>query len=189
MEIILIRHGESIGNALKGDDAVYTGRWDCDLTATGYRQAQALNGSPIFENVNKYYCSPLKRAVKTARAFTDAELVIDDRIMERSLGDFEGKKIIDIKSDPQYAKYFNDPFYMRFRKDFEAKAPNGENFHDVCMRVKPFVMEILQEGLDKVVIVSHFVVIKCIIKELLELSEDETLSLKVHNCDPIVIEV
>ena len=78
---------------------------------------------------------------------------------------------------------------MRFRKDFEAKTPNGENFQDVCIRVKPFVMELLQEGLDKVVIISHFVVIKCIIKELLELSEDETLSLKVHNCDPIVIEV
>ena len=30
MELVLIRHGESIGNAVRGESAVYTGRWDCE---------------------------------------------------------------------------------------------------------------------------------------------------------------
>ena len=108
MEIILIRHGESIGNALRGDEAVFTGRWDCDLTQAGYLQAEALRNCSLLDNVDIYYCSPLKRAVQTANAFLNAELVIDERIQERSLGVFEGKKIADVKSDPQYAKFFSD---------------------------------------------------------------------------------
>ena len=93
MKIILIRHGESLGNALKGDDAVFTGRWDCDLTPVGYQQAEALRNCSMLDNVDVYYCSPLKRAVQTANAFLNTELIIDERIQERSLGDFEGKRI------------------------------------------------------------------------------------------------
>ena len=189
MEIILIRHGESIGNALRGDEAVFTGRWDCDLTQAGYLQAEALRNCSLLDNVDIYYCSPLKRAVQTANAFLNAELVIDERIQERSLGVFEGKKIADVKSDPQYAKFFSDPFYMRFRKDFVAKAPNGESYGDVCRRVRPFVQELLEDNADKAGIISHFVVIKCIMKELLDLSEEETLALTVRNCEPIQISI
>ena len=189
MEIVLIRHGESIGNALRGDEAVFTGRWDCDLTPVGFQQAEALRNYAMLDGVDIYYCSPLKRAVQTAKAFLDTELIIDERIQERSLGDFEGKRIIDVKSDPQYAKYFSDPFYMRFRKDFEAKAPNGESYGDVCHRVRPFVKELLEDNADKVGIISHFVVIKCIMKELLDLSEEETLALMVRNCEPIQISI
>ena len=189
MKIILIRHGESLGNALKGDDAVFTGRWDYDLTPVGYQQAEALRNCSMLDNVDVYYCSPLKRAVQTANAFLNTELIIDERIQERSLGDFEGKRIIDVKSDPQYAKYFSDPFYMRFRKDFVAKAPNGESYGDVCRRVRPFVQELVEDNTDKVGIISHFVIIKCIMKELLDLSEEETLSLSVRNCDPIVVKI
>ena len=78
---------------------------------------------------------------------------------------------------------------MRFRKDFVAKAPNGESYGDVCRRVRPFVQELLEDNADKVGIISHFVVIKCIMKELLDLSEEETLSLSVRNCYPIVVKI
>ncbi len=189
MEIILIRHGESIGNALKGDNAVYTGRWDCDLTDTGYQQAKALRSDAMLENVDRYYCSPLKRAIQTAKAFTDHELIIDKRIMERSLGDFEGKRVNDIKANPKYSKYFTDLFYMKFRTDFVAKAPHGESYGDVCVRIRPFIQEILTLDCHRIVVISHFVIIKCILKELLHLSEEETLSLKVKNCKPIVVHV
>jgi broad specificity phosphatase PhoE len=78
---------------------------------------------------------------------------------------------------------------MRFRKDFEAKAPNGESYGDVCHRVRPFLKELLEDNADKVGIISHFVVIKCIMKELLDLSEEETLALMVRNCEPIQISI
>ena len=84
MELILIRHGESLGNYLKGEDAVYTGRWDCDLTELGYEQAKKVIGSPLLENIDAWYCSNLKRAIETAKTITDRDLIIDPRLQERS---------------------------------------------------------------------------------------------------------
>lgn len=187
MEIILVRHGESIGNALKGEDAVYTGRWDCDLTENGYEQARMLKGNPFIEGADTVYVSGLRRALETAETITDKKLIIDHRIVERSLGDFEGRKIADIKKDPDYARYFSDPTYKDFRNSFQASAPGGESYSDVCIRVRPFLDDLRKSRHHKVLIVSHFVVIRCLIKEIQGLTEEETLSLKVANCTPIQI--
>lgn len=187
MEIIFVRHGESIGNALKDEEAVYTGRWDCDLSDNGREQAKALRGSQILQGADVCFVSNLKRALETARIITDAELVIDPRIQERSLGDFEQKRIVDVMRTPEYARYFSDPELMSFRNSFSVSAPGGESYSDVCDRVKPFLDELMLKDYRKVIIVSHYVVIKCMMKELNKLSEEETIALKVPNCEPIRI--
>ena len=187
MELILIRHGESLGNALKGEEAVYTGRWDCDLTEKGLDQAKTLRRNPILMGADVFFCSSLKRAIQTARAFTDEELIIDERLQERSLGEFEGERIEDIKREPKYERYFHDPQYMKFRSDFVISAPGGESYGDVCERIRPFVKELERSAYEKAVIISHFCVIRCIAKEILSLSEEETLSFEVRNCEPIQI--
>jgi broad specificity phosphatase PhoE len=187
LEIIFVRHGESIGNALKGDDAVYTGRWDCDLTEKGYAQARALIGNPELEGVEVCFVSPLKRALETARIICNVEPCVEPRIMERSLGEFEEKKICDVMKIPKYEKYFTDPEYMKFRSSFTANAPGGESYADVCRRVEPFALELTSSGYKKVLVVAHFVVIRCLIKLLKGLSEEETLALKVPNCQPILV--
>ena len=143
---------------------------------------------PVFENAEVIFVSNLKRALGTANIIsTKIDKIVDPRLMERSLGEFEGRKIIDIKNLPQYAKYFNDPAYMDFRKSFTAKAPGGENYGDVCNRIQPFLMELVKSSYRKIVIVSHFVVIRCILKEIFVLSEEETLELRVPNCSPICV--
>jgi broad specificity phosphatase PhoE len=187
MEIIFVRHGESIGNALKGDEAVYTGRWDCDLTDNGKTQAKALLGNSMLDGIEACYVSPLKRAIQTAEIITNLEPVIDIRIQERSLGEFEGKKISDVMNTPKYAKYFTDPKLISFRSSFSAHAPGGESYMDVCKRVRPFLRDIKDSGYDKILIVSHFVVIRCMLKEIKGLTEEETLALKVPNSIPIKV--
>lgn len=187
MEIILIRHGQSEGNALSDKDKVFSGQWDCALTEKGYMQASELKNDPIFDNVDTFFSSDLKRAIETARVITEQEIIIDPRLRERSLGDFDGKRIEDIKIDEKYKKYFSDPEYMSFRESFTCKAPNGESLGDVCKRVKPFLEEVYKKKYRKIVIVAHYMVIKCLIKEIEGLSEEETLSLRIHNCQPIRI--
>ena len=188
-EIVFIRHGESIGNALKGDKAVYTGGWDCDLTEKGYQQAGELTGNPLLEGADVIFVSDLKRAIDTAKIiFPGKEYMIDPRIRERSLGDFEGKRISDVMREPEYQKYFHDPEYANFRSSFSACAPGGESYSDVCKRVRTFIEEIKHSYWKKVIIVSHFVSIRCMIKELNGLTEEETLSFKVPNCEPILVQ-
>ena len=157
-----------------------------------YRTGQTAGGSfknhfP-FENADAVYCSDLKRAVDTAALLSDIKPVIDKRLRERSLGDFEGRLIGEIESDPCYEKYFTNPEYTEFRHGFSAKAPGGENYTDVCKRVSSFLNE-LDRNLNKVIIVSHFCAIRCIIKTVKSLSEEETLKLKIYNCDPIILNI
>ena len=187
MEIVFIRHGESEGNALNGADQVYTGQWDCDLTDRGRMQAAALKNDPVLADVDRYFVSDLKRARSTAHEITEQEPVIDSRLRERSLGDFEGRKIEDIRNSPEYAKYFSDAGLMTFRHSFTAKAPGGENYSDVCRRVRSFLRDLSKSGYNKVVIVAHFISIRCLIKETSGLSEEETLAYPVPNCSPISV--
>ncbi len=189
MEIILIRHGQSAGNALKGAEAVFTGQWDCDLTERGCEEAKALAGDPVFLGVDTYYVSDLRRTLQTARAFTDHELVLEPRIRERSLGEFEGRPIGEVKAEGRYARYFQDPAYMDFRTSFTVKAPGGESYGDVIHRVRPFLAELKQKNEKKVVVVTHFVVIRCMLMELKHLSREETLRQEVPHCRPIRVMV
>jgi 2,3-bisphosphoglycerate-dependent phosphoglycerate mutase len=189
MELVLIRHGESLGNALKGESAVYTGRWDCNLTERGYQQAISLIGTPILENIDAWYSSNLIRTIETAKTITDRDIIVDQRLQERSLGEFEGLTIESVKKDPRYIKYFTDPEFMQFRNSFTVKAPGGENYGDVCERVRDFLQELASKDYKKVAIVTHHCVIRCIVKILNNLSEEETLSFKVNNCEPISVQL
>lgn len=189
MELVLIRHGESLGNALKDESAVYTGRWDCNLTERGYQQAISLIGTPILENIDAWYSSNLIRTIETAKTITDRDIIVDQRLQERSLGEFEGLTIESVKKDPRYIKYFTDPEFMQFRNSFTVKAPGGENYGDVCERVRDFLQELASKDYKKVAIVTHHCVIRCIVKILNNLSEEETLSFKVNNCEPISVQL
>jgi 2,3-bisphosphoglycerate-dependent phosphoglycerate mutase len=189
MELVLIRHGESLGNALKGESAVYTGRWDCNLTERGYQQAKSLIGNPILENIDAWYSSNLIRTIETAKTITDRDIIVDQRLQERSLGEFEGLTIESVKKDPRYIKYFTDPEFMQFRNSFTVKTPGGENYGDVCERVRDFLQELASKDYKKVAIVTHHCVIRCIVKILNNLSEEETLSFKVNNCEPISVQL
>lgn len=189
MELVLIRHGESLGNTLKGESAVYTGRWDCNLTERGYQQAKSLIGNPILENIDAWYSSNLIRTIETAKTLTDRDIIVDQRLQERSLGEFEGLTIESVKKDPRYIKYFTDPEFMQFRNSFTVKTPGGENYGDVCERVRDFLQELASKDYKKVAIVTHHCVIRCIVKILNNLSEEETLSFKVNNCEPISVQL
>lgn len=188
MKIILIRHGESEANAIKDDNKkIFIGQWECELTGKGRQQAMSLRDNPILKDADAYFCSDLKRAVDTARCITDCDVTVDKRLRERSLGIFEGILIDEIKNNPLYSEYFNDPEYSGFRHGFTKKAPDGENYCDVCERVSSFLDE-LNKDYKKIVIVSHFCAIRCIIKIVKKLSNEETINLKVRNCEPIVID-
>lgn len=191
MQVIFVRHGESENNVLnRGSYRLFSGQMDCPLTELGHRQAAALRGNAIFKNADVFYVSDLRRARDTASYFADPDkTVYDSRLRERSLGDFQGKTVGEVQSDPRYQKYFTDPEWMRFRHSFTVKAPGGESYADLCDRIRPFCEALRKSGFEKVVIVAHFCVIRCLMKELTGLSEAETLRLMIPNCEPVSIEL
>ncbi len=81
MKLYIIRHGETFGN-LNGD-----GFSETDLTPKGERQIALLGERFKSEKIDKFYVSPLVRAVKTANAVRkyhkNAPIIIDSLLLEK----------------------------------------------------------------------------------------------------------
>ena len=191
MELILIRHGQSEANAINGaGDVMFTGRWECNLTEYGIQQAMALRDAPCLMGVERVYTSTSLRARQTAACFAEpAQIVADPRLQERSLGQFEGQAIAEIRRDPAYRPYFTEPAWMDFRHGFGARAPGGENYQDVCVRVAGFLEELRRAPFQKVAIVSHLCAIRCMVRVLTGCSEAQTLQLAVPQCKPMIFQL
>ena len=81
MKLYIIRHGETFGN-LNGD-----GFSETDLTPKGERQIVLLGERFKDESIDKFYVSPLVRAVKTANAVREyhkeTPIIIDSLLLEK----------------------------------------------------------------------------------------------------------
>lgn len=91
MKIYIARHGLTDWNK----EMRAQGRKDLSLNAEGRAQAEELRDKIKDIKFTAVYASPLKRAAETAKiAVGDRyDITYDDRLLERSFGDFEGKVV------------------------------------------------------------------------------------------------
>lgn len=185
MEIILVRHGESTFNEMNRRSKrghLYTGQYDVPLTKKGEQQALNLLTHPFIKKLDAVYASDLCRTMETAKLATGQEdIVVDQRIRERSLGVFEGKY-----EDELRLSYPTFDFDQKFNHSFSLKAIDGENYQEVSLRVKSFLNS-LDYSMNRIAIFSHFVTIRLILLNLLNLEESDILNYQIPNCQPIVL--
>jgi len=165
VKIVLVRHGESEGNA-KGLYIGGTGSYD--LTQNGRKQMN--NAASFIKNLYgdhtfSIYSSPTVRAFSSAKILSHklgTEVVNEPRLMEINLGEIEGMTHKHVKEfDPQILKDFSeDPENL--------SIPNGENFLDVQQRALSFLYDKVDEE-DILVCVSHSIVIRTILVHALGL--------------------
>ncbi|MHC5373585.1 histidine phosphatase family protein [Enterococcus sp. LJL120] len=184
MEIILIRHGESLFNQANRSTETgrfFSGQSDVPLTDKGRQQAHELSRLAIFSGVDQVYASPLSRAYETARLATGRQdIILDKRLKKRSLGMLDGKNITDL---PQGHDFLQN---QSLGHSFTDRTPGGENYADVEKRVGEFLKELTKNlAANKVAIFSHYVAIRLMIKLLLNLDEEQTLTLKIKNSYPM----
>ena len=189
MRIVLVRHGESIMNKIETRLNMFCGALNVPLTEKGRSQAESINDNEYILSLDKVYSSDLIRAQETAKIMiqnTSLDVIVDKRIRERSLGIFEGefRDELEIK----YPEYFKKEEQLKFRRDFVAKAPEGENYTDVCARLTDFFSELDFTSDLNVGIVSHIHAIRCMFYLLLGLTKEEILKIAVPNSEPIVLE-
>jgi broad specificity phosphatase PhoE len=132
MEIMLLRHGESEGNA----QGRMQGRQDYPLSELGREQA-ARAGRFIASSGLSFaavYCSPLKRALETAAVVASCgvlpEPVPDDDLPEIAAGAIEGLNEAEIRA--AYPPFLERP--LMHTGDFEDYG--GESYDDVQARVR-----------------------------------------------------
>lgn len=186
MKIILIRHGQSEFNKISKYNRIYSGQYDCELSEDGKKAAINLKDNNYIKQIKQLYSSDLKRALETAKLSTGrTDIIIDKRLRERSLGDFNGKYAIDLKK--KYPDYFDEGKFKNFNNDFIFKAPNGENNTEVIERAKDFIKNIDLTSNNTIGIFSHGRFLSCFIGLLMNLDQNIILKIKIPNTFPIVL--
>lgn len=193
--VILVRHGESVLNALSKQQKWLCGQFETPLTDYGRDQARTV-GRQLAErtdlNITHAISSALGRARETVELIlqqlpnTPEVLPAAAGFNERSLGLFEGRLEADVFRE--FPQYRSDPQLSRFRDDFEQKAPGGENLTDVSVRTWATFEELLSRATGDILIVSHFNAIRCLVGRALRLSQPETLQLRIRHAVPIVLQ-
>ncbi len=151
--LILVRHGESTGNAR----GLLLGRTDAALTELGRAQANGVR-QLVTTTVHELRSSPLQRARATAELLDLGVWVeIDESWVEVDYGEYEGQPLTDIPAE----------IWQRWRKDPDFRPNGGETLAEVDARVGAACAQLFarpghgarSEGTD-VVVVSHVTPIK-----------------------------
>jgi 2,3-bisphosphoglycerate-dependent phosphoglycerate mutase len=164
-ELVLLRHGESSGNAL----GMFTGGLDVELTQAGQRQS--VRAGELLRDfgveVDLVLCSPLTRARETARIVLAAlpvqtESIVEWRLSERSYGALTGRSKVEVLrqvgeqtflavrrsldvapaplSEDELARLRAQPAFAGCPTDAAAAT---ESLRDVIERVRPLLEDVI----------------------------------------------
>lgn len=166
--IYIVRHGQTDWN-LEGRSQ---GHADIELNSTGLKQAEEIKEMLKNYNFDLVFSSPLKRAYKTAEIITNKEIIVDNRLIERSNGDLDGfkKEIIDNLVD---------------LRDINETRYNIEKLTDFRERIKSFFDEITEKYPNKnILVVTHAgvsIYTRCYFEG--EPKDNDYESYKLKNCE------
>lgn len=202
--IVLVRHGESLGNLAdaearrtKSERLDLTARdADVELSDTGMSQADAvhrhLKGLATGERPTLVLSSPYERAAATARIALqdlDLDLLLDERLRERDLGQFDGLTGTGIRH-----MYADEAERRKKVGKFYYQPPGGESWADVVLRVRSLLADLRQgyEG-QRVWMFTHQAVIMAFRYALEGISEADLLDIDrsspIPNCSFTVFEL
>ena len=161
-DLIFVRHGQTTLNV----ERRMAGWTDAPLTETGIAQARILGAHVVGSyTLDRVYCSPLTRAMDTARPFADPlghELILLDDLREMYFGDCEALTVAEIMA--RYPEAPRDPSVLI---DHFFAWPGGESLDEFFTRVRAAVRRIVSESPDmRVAVVTHGAVIGALAAEI-----------------------
>lgn len=157
MTILLVRHGETDGNAAR-----VLQRPDVPLNECGIRQAEQLAQRLCAHGFTRIICSDLSRARMTAAPLAARSGVAIEEsplLQERNFGDLRGTP---------YAALAEDPFGPGFA------PPNGEDwptFHARVAEAFAFIVDRRRSANGHVVVVTHALVCRALVERHARLAE------------------
>lgn len=159
MRALLIRHGQTRGNALEE----FIGSTDEPLSPKGRETAERSRKDL---SVRQVFVSPMLRTRETASIlFPNAEQTLVPDLREMDFGEFERLRVADME---------NDPSYIAWSESAGLKgAPGGESRGDVAARAVPaFEAAVRSCGGKDAVFVIHGAVIMVLMDILSEPKKD-----------------
>ncbi len=184
IHFIFIRHAESEGN-LHTPHLIGGQSNHLKLTELGQEQAAKLGTyyKKLFDvTTHEIWASTAVRNVQTASIFCEtmgispSVISYSEQLLELAQGDWVGRLRTDIYTPEVLAQIEAD--------NWNFKAPNGESQREVEERVYAWLEQQIQnpalEG-KTVLVFSHGVAIKCLIRKLLNSSPKMTYKTRIDN--------
>ena len=170
MKITLVRHGQTESNYLN----VLQGQVNNLMNDTGRRQCKALAMSIKEKHYDYCYMSPLVRCVETALILIGdrVEMIPDKRLIERNLGELEGRP----REEYNAFKFWD---YKLNRSDYGV-----EPIQDIFKRCGEFLDYIKEKHAGKdILIVTHGAPYRALRHLLLNHDlNDNLLDNEINNC-------
>ena len=141
MKLFFLRH-----TSLNVEIDVFYGQTDLDVSDSFEEEVKLIQKKiknfNIDTNSIKVYTSPLRRCIKLTNKLTE-NYIIDERIKEMNLGDWEMKKMSSI-SNKEKLDWENN--LLSF------KIPNGESNNEFLKRLKSFLEDIFKCNEDALIV-------------------------------------
>lgn len=161
MKIYIVRHGQTDWNK----EHRAQGLSDVDLNEYGIKEAMKRKELVDQLDIQIVISSPLKRAYKTAQIITKKEIIIDDRLKERSWGIYEGTQLAKNTSLNAWDLYN------------EIDQGNIEQLKPFMNRISSFIEDIkVKYDGQNVLIVAHSAVVRVFHYLLSNIPDDGDLS-------------
>lgn len=172
-EILLVRHGQSIGN----EKRLFLGHTDLDLSALGYRQAQLCAEALKAEKIDAVYSSDLSRAYNTAlphARLRGLEITKMKELRELYAGEWEGMHVDEIKE-----KYPHE-YLVLWREHFASfdALRSAESVPQLADRIYSALLDVAMANRGKKILVaSHGAAIRALWGRICGHTPDEASSL------------
>ena len=151
MQLILIRHGETLWNK----EGRIQGISDIELSEVGREQAQKLALSLRDADIGAIHASPLKRAYQTAEIinrFHQRTIEVHPGLMEMDQGDFEGLSFQELMACEKdfIRRWVADPASVRM--------PRGETLSELQERAWRAIGKIVEKEENALVVAHNFTI-------------------------------
>lgn len=173
--IILVRHGLTEWNR----ERIFRGRKDIPLSSDGRRQAELTARHIARYSVTGVYSSPLRRARETAEIIAGQRCPATavEQLTDVDFGVWEGMPVEEVieKYPGEYALYRSHPSRVRF--------PGGESLQACRERAADAFAGIVESAPGAFpVIVSHRVILKLLLLDLLDMPTDSFWRFRIDTC-------
>lgn len=169
--LVLIRHGQSAWN----EKGLWTGLTDIELNEKGHEEARNAAKKIPDIKFDVAYTSSLKRSQQTlddilAKLDQSPEIHKNDALNEKDYGIYTGKNKWEVK------KEVGDDEFLKIRRSWDYRIPQGESLKDVYDRAVPYYKEHILKDLEagkNVLVVAHNNSLRALVKYLEDVSDAE----------------
>jgi valyl-tRNA synthetase len=174
-----VRHGETETNKQQ----INTGQTDVPLNETGRKQAELAADTLTSEKIETIFSSHLSRAYETATIIGKKigvdEIITDERLQERNMGETEGLSYSDAKK--QFPSLYT----------YNGKPANNESYQEAEERIWEAISEHLEKHSHKnVLIVSHGAVLRSLFRRIKNIDPQDIRTIAAFpNASPLSLDI